>query len=1182
MNTRIGAGELRRMFAAAAVLLVGLFSFAAAHAANECEPQAVIQSSAQEVDEGVTVKLNGSPSKDEATYLWERVSGPDITFLPNATSDKPDFVAPQVAATTAVVIRLTVRGCSPVKTHSTTTTIIIRDTNAPANTPPTVTASANPPIALEGVTVALNGTAEDQQGGPFTYAWMQVANGAPTVTIQNANQLNASFVTPNLTGSSATLEFKLTVTDSGGLPGSANVLVNVQFSNDSPFAALSCPMQVNEGQAVTLSGTATDYEDDYNSVPLHYSWSQTKGPPNIDVASETTKSVSFVAPVLGTGDLGGIEFAFTVTDSQGAYSTADCGVYVNDITAPVFGPANDLVEEATSPAGAPVSFDLTATDNVEGDVSPSIVCSPTSGSTFALDKTTQVDCTVQDSNHNAAQISFDVTVLDRTKPVIDAHPDVAVEADGPAGSIVNYTAPGTFDVVDVDLVATCTPPSGSTFKLGSTDVLCDATDASGNAAAQTKFVVAIHDTTAPEIDTHANVVAEATKPQGADVQYASPAWHDTVDGDGVANCLPASGSTFALGTTTVHCRAQDAAGNKATGSFTVTVLDTTAPELELPADITREATGPSGAVVSFTATADDLVSGSVPVTSAPASGSTFGLAAAPAKATTTLVECSATDGAGNEATGKFNVTVQDTTAPALTLPAAPITVEATSAAGAIANWVVSSLDLVDGIIGPDCNHSPGTTLPLGDTTITCTATDKRGNKSDAQSFVVQVVDTTPPAIAPHPSILDVEATGPDGAPVTYESPKWHDLVDGDGVADCLPASGSTFALGTSTVHCRAADARGNKATSSFDVTVIDSRPPALSLPADITKEATGPGGATASFAPTASDIVSGSVPVACVPASGSTFGLAMAPAKAKTTPVTCSATDGAGNTATGSFNVTVQDTTAPALTVPSSFTREATSAAGAVASWSASSVDVVDGIIGPDCNHASGETFPLGETTVTCTATDTRGNTSAPKAFVVSVVDTTPPSITPHADVVVTATANSGAIATWTDPTATDLVDGSVAVTCVKASGSLFYAGDDNTITCSAKDVRGNAASTTFKVYVRYAFGGFFRPVDNLPTVNVVKAGQAIPVKFSLGGDQGLAIFAAGYPKSAAMACSGSVSDVIEETVTAGASTLQYDAGAGQYIYVWKSDKAWAGSCRQLQVKFADGTTQVANFSFTR
>jgi len=114
-----------------------------------------------------------------------------------------------------------------------------------------------------------------------------------------------------------------------------------------------------------------------------------------------------------------------------------------------------------------------------------------------------------------------------------------------------------------------------------------------------------------------------------------------------------------------------------------------------------------------------------------------------------------------------------------------------------------------------------------------------------------------------------------------------------------------------------------------------------------------------------------------------------------------------------------------------------------------------------------------------------------------------------------------------------------------------------------------------------YDFDGFFRPVENLPTVNEVKAGRAIPVKFSLDGDQGLEIFAVGYPKSKEISC-GLTSLTIEdeETMTAVDSRLNYDADADQYIYIWKTDKGWAGSCRQLVVKLIDGTSHVANFQF--
>jgi hypothetical protein len=116
-----------------------------------------------------------------------------------------------------------------------------------------------------------------------------------------------------------------------------------------------------------------------------------------------------------------------------------------------------------------------------------------------------------------------------------------------------------------------------------------------------------------------------------------------------------------------------------------------------------------------------------------------------------------------------------------------------------------------------------------------------------------------------------------------------------------------------------------------------------------------------------------------------------------------------------------------------------------------------------------------------------------------------------------------------------------------------------------------------------YAFEGFFPPVDNLPTLNRVNAGRAIPLKFSLGGDEGLSVFAPGYPKSKAIPCDPTDPvDDIEETVTAGGSALSYDAATGTYTYVWKTDRAWAGTCRQLIVKLKDNSEHLADFRFMK
>jgi hypothetical protein len=90
-----------------------------------------------------------------------------------------------------------------------------------------------------------------------------------------------------------------------------------------------------------------------------------------------------------------------------------------------------------------------------------------------------------------------------------------------------------------------------------------------------------------------------------------------------------------------------------------------------------------------------------------------------------------------------------------------------------------------------------------------------------------------------------------------------------------------------------------------------------------------------------------------------------------------------------------------------------------------------------------------------------------------------------------------------------------------------------------------------------------------------------VAVKFSLGGNQGLSILAAGYPASQQIACAdGAPQDSIEQTVTAGQSSLAYDPATGMYSYTWRTDKAWAGTCRQLTLKLSDGTEHRANFKF--
>lgn len=116
-----------------------------------------------------------------------------------------------------------------------------------------------------------------------------------------------------------------------------------------------------------------------------------------------------------------------------------------------------------------------------------------------------------------------------------------------------------------------------------------------------------------------------------------------------------------------------------------------------------------------------------------------------------------------------------------------------------------------------------------------------------------------------------------------------------------------------------------------------------------------------------------------------------------------------------------------------------------------------------------------------------------------------------------------------------------------------------------------------------FTFTGFFPPIDNAPVGNTVTAGAAVPVKFSLGGDHGLNIFAGGFPASQPVACdSFAVLAVVEEKGSAGNSGLKYDASSDQYTYVWKTERSWARTCRQLVIRFKDGSFHMASFKFWR
>jgi HYR domain len=239
----------------------------------------------------------------------------------------------------------------------------------------------------------------------------------------------------------------------------------------------------------------------------------------------------------------------------------------------------------------------------------------------------------------------------------------------------------------------------------------------------------------------------------------------------------------------------------------------------------------------------------------------------------------------------------DVTPPVLSGVPGDQTFAATNAAGYTYAWdPVTAADAVEGNVAATCTPASPYTFPVGETTVTCSASDSGGNTA-LQSFIVTVTDTTAPVFAALPDIAK-EATGPSGAIVTWAQIYADDAISGQVAATCTPASGTQFVVGDTPVSCSAADTAGNTATAGFTVHVVDTTPPSLTVPADFLVAPTLTTGATVTYQVTATDLVTANPTISCTPASSTVF-------PGGITTVDCTATDAAGNATSKSFKVTV-------------------------------------------------------------------------------------------------------------------------------------------------------------------------------------------------------------------------------------------------------------------------------------
>jgi hypothetical protein len=319
-----------------------------------------------------------------------------------------------------------------------------------------------------------------------------------------------------------------------------------------------------------------------------------------------------------------------------------------DTTPPSFDPIADLIIEAaevptTVTIGTPTVFDdISAAEN--------IILTNNAPTSYPLG-TTAVTWTATDEAGNFSQTTQNVTVTvtDNEAPIVTAPADVNTEATGTTTTVSIGTATA-MDNVTPSASITLTSDAPAAYPVGPTTVTWTGTDVAGNSSTATQLVM-VSDTTPPALTVPDDVSVEATSATTT-VAIGTAAANDTVDGALTpTNDAP---TAFGVGTTVVNYTVTDTAGNTSTGTQTVTVSDTTAPDVTAPADVSVEATGLTTPVSLGSASANDLVDGNLIPTASNTGPFAVGIH---------TVTWSATDANGNTGTTTQIVTVSDSTAP---------------------------------------------------------------------------------------------------------------------------------------------------------------------------------------------------------------------------------------------------------------------------------------------------------------------------------------------------------------------------------------------------------------------------------------------------------------------------------------------------------------------------------------
>lgn len=497
-----------------------------------------------------------------------------------------------------------------------------------------------------------------------------IATGAQPATQLQAADTTPPSITSNVSGTAGTSGWFTTpvtvtwiVADAESAIATSSGCAATTVSGDTAGQTLTCSATNTEGLSaqasvvlkvdttgpgVTANPTSKPADRGWYTQPLTVSFS---GVDAISGIAGCTAPVGYGGPDTKSAAVSG-----SCTNGAGL-STSAAATFKYDATAP------DVTPSITGKLGAngwyigDVSVNWAVSDPVS-DVASSSGCgattltADTAGTTLTCSATNGAGLTTQRS----ATIRID-----------KGAPETTI-GSGPSGTVTTATASFSFTASEAGATFACSldgggfqgctsPQSYTGLADGSHSFRVSAMDAAGNTDPTPADRAWTVRAAPPNLKLPPAQTVEATIPAGANVTYTVSA---DSQGEPIAPaaiaCKPPSGSTFSLGTTTVTCSVTNAYGVSASGSFVITVVDTTAPRLTAPTPVTLSASGPlsrtSASVAAFLAAARavDLVDTHVAVTSdAPAE---FPLG-------TTVVKFTARDASGNTASASSSITIQE-------------------------------------------------------------------------------------------------------------------------------------------------------------------------------------------------------------------------------------------------------------------------------------------------------------------------------------------------------------------------------------------------------------------------------------------------------------------------------------------------------------------------------------------